>query len=128
MEVKVPTGDDCTVCPVKTACSFEGPKKAYRVFRVQRQNDYAVGDRVEIEEPGSVLAVAALVIIFVPIVLMASGYGLLAWIDIRSQSPVLPWVAGIGIWLVVLFLANRWVSQSRRFQTRVRSRSAGNPG
>lgn len=128
MEVKVPTGDDCTVCPVRTACSFEGPKKAYRIFRMGRQKDYVVGDRVEVEEPASVLAVAALVIIAVPIVLLVLGYELTVWIDKASQFPVLAWVAGISIWAVVLFLANRWVSRSRRFQTRIRGRAAGNPG
>lgn len=128
MEVKVPTGDDCTVCPVRTACSFEGPKKAYRVFRVRRQSDYAVGDRVEVEEPASVLAVAFLAIVVVPVILLVLGYELTVWIDRASESPVLMWIAGIAAWFAVLVLANRWVSRSPRFQTRIRGGATGRPG
>lgn len=128
MEVKVPTGDDCTVCPVRTACSFEGPKKAYRIYRVGRQDDYAVGDRVEVEEPASVLTVAFLVIAVVPLILLVLGYELTVWIDAASRSPVLMWLAGIAAWFALLILANRWVSRSPRFQTRIRGAAAGDPG
>ena len=120
MEVKVPTGEDCTVCPVKSACSFEGPKKAYRFFQVPRQSDYAEGDRVEVEDPGSVLGVAFVAFVLVPALLLVIGFGLTTHFDSVAQSPILAWTAGILVWLAVIVLANRWISRATRFQTRIR--------
>ena len=120
MEVKVPTGEDCTVCPARSACSFEGPKKAYRVFQVPRQGDYVEGDRVEVEDPASVLGVAFMAFVVTPVFLLALGFELTIRFDDLAQSPILVWTAGIALWLAVIFLANRWVSRATRFQTRIR--------
>ena len=120
MEVKVPTGEDCTVCPAKNACSFEGPKKAYRVFQVPRQGNYAAGDRVEVEDPASVLGVAFAVFVVAPVVLLAVGFGLTARFDNAARLPILLWTAGVTCWLAIIFLANRWIIRATRFQTRIR--------
>lgn len=122
MEVKVPTGEDCTVCPAKSACSFEGPKKAYRVFKVPRQGDYAEGDRVDVEDPPSVLAVAFAAFVVAPVLLLALGFELMTRFDKLAHWPVVVWTAGIVVWLAVIVLANRWVSRATRFQTRIRGR------
>ncbi len=120
IEVRVPTGEDCSVCPVKSACSFEGPTKAYRVFQVPRQGDYVKGDRVEVEDPPSVLAVAFAVFVVAPVFLLGIGIWLTTRFDDVAQAPILVWTAGIIIWLAVIFLANRWLSRAARFQTRIR--------
>ena len=122
MEVRVPTGDDCTVCPAKSACSFEGPKKAYRDFRVARGAGLVPGDRVEVEEPASVLAVAFVAFVAAPAILLAFGFGLAARIDNLAHWPILTSTAGVAAWLLIIVLAERWVSRSRRFQARIRTR------
>ena len=116
MSVKVPTGADCTACPGKIACTFKGPESSYRTLRVPRIEGCVVGDRLLVEEPGSVLAMALVVLVALPVALMAGGYALATCcVQFQYATPLL-WATGVGIWIAGLYLANRWMSRAPRFQ------------
>ena len=76
MDVKVPTAEDCPACPVKSVCTFEGPASAYRTLHVASRDGYRVGDRVEVEEPISVLGVTFVALVLVPVILLSIGHWL----------------------------------------------------
>jgi len=46
MHVKVPVGNGCAACPNSSKCTFNGPDRAYRSFRIRRTADCQIGDRV----------------------------------------------------------------------------------
>ena len=119
MDVKVPTAEDCPACPVKSVCTFEGPASAYRTLHVASRDDYKVGDRVEVEEPISVLGVTFVALVLVPVILLSIGY----WLTSRFGDTVdmaSLWVTSAAAWLVVVYVANRWMTRSPRFETRIR--------
>ena len=120
MSVKVATGADCAVCPGKMACTFQGPDAAYRTLRVECIEGCAVGDRLLVEEPGSVLAVALLLIVALPVVLLLTGYSLLVCCLKFPYASLALWLSGAGVWMGGLYGANRWMTQAPRFQTKVR--------
>lgn len=120
MSVKVRSDIDCAACPGKMACRFEGPDSAYRTLRVSHIEGCTVGDRVLVEEPASVLGVALLLVVALPVILMLSGYWLAAhWLRF-PYATLLLWLTGITVWVGALSAANRWMSRAPRFQTAVR--------
>ena len=120
MHVKVPTGADCAACHGKMSCTFQGPDKACKTLEVPRLAGTAVGDKVMVEEPATVLLVALLVLLVWPVTLLFVGYALASCcVQFRFSILVLS-ISGIGLWLLGLLAANRWLSQSKRFQARVR--------
>lgn len=120
MSVKVPSGAECAACPGKMACNFQGPESAYRTLRVPRLERCAVGDRVLVEESGSVLALALVVFVALPIALMLAGYALAqCCVQFRFGAAAI-WIAGATLWGLGLYLANRWTSRAARFQSAVR--------
>jgi positive regulator of sigma E activity len=120
MSVKVRSGVDCAACPGKMACSFQGPDSAYRTLRVQLIDGCAVGDRLMVEEPASVLGVALLLVLALPLTLMLTGYWLAANLLRFPYAALILWLTGIAVWVGALYVANRWMSRSPRFQTAVR--------
>lgn len=127
MQVKVPTGADCAACHGKMSCTFQGPDKAYKTLEVPRLADTAVGDQVLVEEPASVLFVALLALLVWPVTLLFIGYTLAACcVQFRFSILVLS-VSGIGLWVLGLLLANRWLGHSKRFEPRVRRSAAFAP-
>ena len=122
MDVKVPTAEDCPACPIKSLCNFDGPADAYRTLHVASRGDYKVDDRVEVEEPILVLGVTFVALVLVPVVLLTIGYWLAAWSGNTLAMPSL-WTAGTATWLVVVYIANRWMIHSPRFETHIRRAS-----
>lgn len=120
MSVKVATGADCAACPGKTACSFRGPESAYRTLRVPRLEGCVAGDRLLVEESGSVLAVTFVVMIILPIGLVLAGYALSTCCMRFDYATLMLAILGIAIWVGGLYVANRWMTSSPRFQPVVR--------
>lgn len=120
MAVKVPTGADCAACHGKTACHFGGPASAYKTLRVARLEDCGVGDRLLVEEPGSVLALAIVVMIGLPLGLVLAGYVLWTCCMRFDYATLLLSILGVAIWLAALYAVNRWITSSPRFQPKVR--------
>ena len=119
MDVKVPTAEDCPACPIKSVCTFEGPASAYRTLHVASRDGYRVGDRVEVEEPISVLGVTFVALVLVPVILLSIGH----WLTTRFEDTLEMasfWGTSAATWLVVVYLANRWMTRSPRFATRIR--------
>jgi len=122
MFVKVPTGTDCDVCQVKSACTFQGPDAAYRMLRVARVVGCAVGDRVWVEQPASVLGIGLLALAVLPVALVFAGYALSVCCFQFPYANLLLWVIGIAVWLVAIYGTNQWLTHAPRFQTTIRLR------
>ena len=121
MHVKVPVGLGCRACPNKTACTFSGPDRAYRTFRVRHVEGCRKGDRVLVNVPVSVLGVTALVMLGLPILIILGGYHLLVCCMLFPYATALLWLAGVVLWLAAMYGANHWMEHAARFQARVRS-------
>jgi positive regulator of sigma E activity len=119
MHVKVPVGLGCRACPNKTVCTFSGPDRAYRTFRIRHVEGCQTGDRVLVNVPISVLGVTALVMLGLPIVMILGGYGLLDCCVKFPNAMVLLWLAGAVMWLAAMYGANHWMEHSARFRERV---------
>jgi positive regulator of sigma E activity len=120
MHVKVPVGSGCSACPNKAACTFSGPDRAYRTFRVHHAAGCQVGDRVLVHVPGAVLGVTALVMIALPVALLLAGYSLLVCCMRFTYATLLLWLTGITLWIGAMYGANQWMERSARFHERVR--------
>jgi len=127
MFVKVPTGKDCGVCHGKDACIFKGPDRAYRTLRLTRPDGYGVGDRVTVEEPGSMLGAAALAVLVVPVLLLLIGYQVYECCVDSSLDVFVLWIIGFGIWVAGLAGTNRWMMRSPRFEPRIISHTSAGP-
>lgn len=132
MYVKVPVGLGCNACPNKMACTFSGPDRAYRTFRIRHIAGCQVGDRVLVHVPARVLGLTALVMIVLPVVMILAGYKLLACCMQFPYAPLLLWLIGAALWMAALYGANYWIEHGVRFQERVRPvaellREAGAP-
>ena len=119
MHVKVPVGSGCHACASKSQCSFSGPARAYRTFRVRQMPDCRVGDRILVDVPSSALTVAGIVFVAVPAAMILAGYWLLqAWLRFPYATPLL-WLLGILAWLALMYAVNKWMERSARFNERV---------
>lgn len=119
MYVKVPVGSGCHACVSKSQCTFSGPKRAYRTFRIRQAPECRVGDRIRVDVPSGAMAVAGIVFVLVPVVMILAGYWLLeSWLRFPHSMPLL-WLIGISAWLVLLFAVNKWMERSVRFSERV---------
>lgn len=119
MYVKVPVGSGCGACASKSQCSFSGPARAYRTFRVRQMPDCRVGDRILVDVPGSALTIAGIVFVLVPVLMILAGYWLLnSWLQFPSAMTLL-WVFGLSAWLLLIFGVNKWMERSARFSERV---------
>jgi positive regulator of sigma E activity len=119
MHVKVPVGSGCGACAIKSQCTFSGPNSAYRTFRVRQVPDCRVGDRILVHVPANVLGVTGIVLVGLPVAMILAGYWLIQrYLQFPYATPLL-WLAGIAIWLVAIFSANRWVDRSARFSERI---------
>jgi positive regulator of sigma E activity len=120
MYVKVPVGSGCGACASKSQCTFSGPKRAYRTFRIRRVPECSVGDRIVVDVPGGTLAVAGIVLVLVPAIMILAGYWLRhGWLRFPYATPLL-WLTGVVAWLVLLFVVNKWLERSARFKDRVK--------
>lgn len=119
MYVKVPVGSGCRACANRSQCSFSGPARAYRTFRVRQIPDCRVGDRIMVDVPSSALTVAAIVFVLVPVLMILAGYWLLnSWLQFPNAMPLL-WILGLSAWMLLLFGVNKWMERSARFKERV---------
>ncbi len=119
MYVKVPVGSGCHACARKSQCTFSGPARAYRTFRIRQVPTCRVGDRVLVDVPSGALAVAGIVFVIVPVVMILTGYWLLdSWLPFPHVTPLL-WLIGIATWLALMFAVNKWMERSARFNERV---------
>jgi positive regulator of sigma E activity len=119
MYVKVPLGLGCKTCPNKSACTFSGPERAYRTFRVRRIQGCRVGDRVLVHESGATLAITWLVLVVLPLVLILAGYGLLTCCVQFPYATFVLWVIGVALWIAAMYAANLWVERGVHFRERV---------
>lgn len=120
MHVKVPVGLGYRACPNKTACTFSGPDRAYRTFRIRHVEGCRKGDRVLVSVPVLVLGVTALVMLGLPIVMVLGGYNLLVCCMLFPYATPLLWLAGVVLWLAAMHGANHWMEHAAQFQARVR--------
>jgi positive regulator of sigma E activity len=120
MHVKVPVGTGCHACARKSQCTFSGPRRAYRTFRVRRLPECQVGDRVLVDILRSALTIAGIVLVIVPVLMIFGGYWLLqTWLRFPDAMPLL-WLVGITAWLLLLFAVNKWIERSARFNQQIR--------
>ncbi|MFQ6004465.1 MAG: SoxR reducing system RseC family protein [Woeseia sp.] len=119
MYVKVPVGLGCNACPTKSACTFSGPDRAYRTFRIRHIAGCQVGDRVLVQVPGRVLGITALVMIVLPVVMILAGYNLLVCCMRFPYATLLLWLIGTALWIAAIYGANYWMEHGIRFQERV---------
>ncbi len=119
MHIKVPVGHGCRACPNKTACTFSGPDRAYRTFRIRYVEGCQIGDRVLVIVPASAIGVAALVMLVLPVLMLFGGYVLLECCMEFPYATVLLWLAGIVLWFAAMYGANYWMEHAARFQERV---------
>lgn len=120
MDVRVPTGSGCEACAGKAACSFLGPASAYRTVRLPREDWCKAGQRILVEEPPSTLMPAVLVLVALPVALIAAGRWLLACCLRFPFATLAAWLAGFGIWIAALYVANIWMSRATRFRSTIR--------
>lgn len=119
MYVKVPVGSGCHACIRKSHCTFSGPGRAYRTFRIRQASECRVGDRILVDVPTGALAIAGIVFVLVPVVLILAGYWLLDnWLRFARATPLL-WLTGISVWLALIVAVNKWMERSARFNERV---------
>ena len=119
MYVKVPVGSGCQACVNKSQCSFSGPERGYRTVRIRQVPDCRVGDRILVDVPSGALAIAGIVFVMVPIVMILAGYWLLNnWLRF-PQATLWLWLIGIATWLALMFAVNKWMERSARFNERV---------
>ena len=119
MYVKVPVGLGCNVCPNKLSCTFSGPERAYRTFRVHHEEGCRVGDRVLVHVPGAVLGVTGLVFVGLPFLLVLGGYSLLSCCVQFPFAALFLWIIGIALWLAAMYGANAWIERGVQFRERV---------
>ena len=121
MYIKVPVGSGCKACVRKSQCTFSGPKRAYRTFRVRQAPECRVGDRILVDVPSSAFTVAGIVLVMLPVLMILAGYWLLDnWLRFPYATPLL-WLTGIASWLALMFAVNKWMERSARFNERVTS-------
>jgi positive regulator of sigma E activity len=119
MYVKVPVGSGCHACAGRSQCTFSGPKRAYRTFRIRQAPECRVGDRVLVDVPSGAMAVAGVVFVLVPAAMILAGYWLLDnWLRFPHATTML-WLIGLAAWLATMFAVNRWMERSARFKERV---------
>jgi positive regulator of sigma E activity len=119
MYVKVPVGSGCHACARKSQCTFSGPGRAYRTFRIRQAPECRVGDRILVDVPSGAMLVAGIVFILVPVVMMLFGYWALnSWLRFPHATTML-WLIGISAWLTLLFAVNKWMERSVRFTERI---------
>ena len=119
MYVKVPVGSGCRACASKSQCTFSGPARAYRTFRIRQVPECRVGDRSLVNVPSSAFTVAGIVFVVVPVVMILAGYWLLdSWLRFPYATPLL-WLTGLMVWLVAMYAVNKWMERSTRFNERV---------
>ncbi len=119
MFVKVPVGSGCHACVRKSQCTFSGPKRAYRTFRIRQVPECRAGDRILVDVPSAALAIAGAVFVLVPVVMILAGYWLLgSWLRFSHATPLL-WLIGVLVWLALIFAVNKWMERSARFSERV---------
>jgi positive regulator of sigma E activity len=119
MFVKVPVGLGCSACANKSACTFSGPKRAYRTFRIRQIAGCQVGDRVLVHVPGAVLGITALVMIALPVALILVGNSLLVCCLKFPYATLLLWLVGAALWMAAMYGANYWIEHGVRFQDRI---------
>lgn len=119
MYVKVPTGSGCHACARKSQCTFSGPDRAYRMFRIRQAPECSIGDRILVDVPSSAYTAAGIVLVLVPVAMILAGYWLLqCCLRFPYATPVL-WLTGIVAWLALMFGVNKWMERSARFNERV---------
>lgn len=119
MYVKVPVGSGCRACAMKSHCTFSGPKRAYRTFRIREVPECHVGDRILVDVPSSALTVAGIVLVGLPVAMIMIGYWLLQCCLRFPYATPLLWLTGLVVWLVTMVAVNRWMERSARFNERV---------
>ncbi len=119
MYVKVPVGLGCNACPNKMSCTFSGPERAYRTFRVHREPACRVGDRVLVHVPGAVLGVTGFVFVALPFLMILGGYGLWSCCLQFPYATILLWGVGISMWVAAMYGANIWIEHGVQFRERV---------
>jgi positive regulator of sigma E activity len=119
MYVKVPVGSGCRACSIKSQCTFSGPARAYRMFRIRQVPECRVGDRILVNVPSSAFTVAGIVFVVIPVVMILAGYWLLnSWLRFPHATPLL-WLSGTAVWLALMVAVNKWMERSARFNERV---------
>lgn len=119
MYVKVPVGSGCHACVRRSQCTFSGPKRGYRTLRIRQVPECRVGDRILVDVPGAAFAIAGIVFVLVPVVMILAGYWLLnSWLRFPYAMPLL-WLTGLTAWLVTMYAVNRWMERSARFNEQV---------
>jgi len=113
MTIQLQSSEQCNACASKSACFFAGPASNYRYIKIHSMPGYTEGNTITLGYRESSRIIAALVVFFLPLVLLLAGYftgdALLAGVD----GGVLGAIAGCLLSMLAIYLLNRWLSHSR---------------
>jgi positive regulator of sigma E activity len=126
MIIQLQSGEQCNACASKSACFFAGPASKYRYIKIHRLPVYAEGNTISLGYRESSRIVAALVVFFLPLVLLLAGYfmgnALLAGIN----GGILGAIVGFMFSIPAIYLLNRWLSHSHLFSPKILGRVTKN--
>ena len=119
LHVQIPTGEGCTSCGAKTACSFKGPESAYRSMKIPYRNGITAGNLVKLEIPDWSQNLATLIVFVLPIFLILGSYLLANYYFRIPNSEIWGILAGFVLYVAALYFFNRVLSKSPSFSPRV---------
>ena len=126
MTIQLQSGEQCNACASKSACFFAGPASKYRYIKIHSMPGYIEGNTISLSYRESSRIVAALVLFFLPLVLLLAGYftgdALLAGID----GGIWGAIAGFLFSIPAIYLLNRWLSHSRLYSPKILGRVVKN--
>ncbi|MEJ2637752.1 MAG: SoxR reducing system RseC family protein [Calditrichia bacterium] len=115
MTVQLQNGKQCNTCSSKSACFFGGPAAGYRYIRIPSVSGYEEGNVISVDYRESSKIVAALVLFFLPIVLLLAGYFAGDAFIAGAGGGILGALAGFMVSLAAIYVLNRVLSRSRLF-------------
>ncbi|MCB0261552.1 MAG: SoxR reducing system RseC family protein [Calditrichaeota bacterium] len=111
----IPTTEGCGLCKGKESCTFHGPSSAYREMTLPGQAGFSVGDYVTIKTSELARNLSALIIFVLPIPLLIGGYLIAEHYFHLPLSELWGVLSGFSIYGLLLFIANRMLSQLPKF-------------
>ena len=79
-----------------------------------------MGQRVNVDEPPTTLAPAALALVALPLALIVLGRTLLECCVHFRFATATVWLVGIGVWIAALYGTNLWMSRAALFRATIR--------
>jgi len=119
MTVKLQSGEQCSTCASKSACFFAGPAGNYRYIKIPSVTGYDEGNTIAVDYRESSKILAALVVFFLPLVLLLAGYFLGNAFLAGASGGIWGAIIGFLVSVGVIYILNRILSHSRLFLPKV---------